>query len=112
MRLPRPVILGTATFAAAVLVCVVFVAVRLRDGTVKRRVTAALADHLNSYVTIDTLSVSIFPSVRIIGTGLVIRRHNDPPDRTLITATRFVVEPGLWRLLKGRARQVEMEGLR
>lgn len=112
MRLPRPLILVAATVAAVVLVFVVFVGVRLRDGTVKQRVTAALADHLNSYVTIDTLSVRFFPSVRVIGTGLVIRRHNDPPDRTLITATRFVVEPGLWHLLKGRARQVEMEGLR
>ncbi len=112
MRLSRRLILGSAILAAAVLVCAVFVAVRLRDGTVKRRVTAALAEHLNSDVTIDTLSVSFFPSVRVIGTGLVIRRHNDPPDRTLITATRFVVEPGLWHLLEGRARQVEMEGLR
>lgn len=112
MRLTRPLILGAATVAAVAFVGIVFVSVRLRDGTVKRRVTAALAEHLNSDVTINTLSVSFFPSVRVIGTGLVIRRHNDPPDRTLITATRFVVEPGLWHLLKGRARQVEMEGLR
>lgn len=112
MRLKRPLIFGAATLAAVGLVSVVFVGVRLRDGTVKRRVTAALAEHLNSHVTINTLSVRFFPSVRVIGTGLVIRRHKDPPERTLITATRFVVEPGLWHLLRGRARQVEMEGLR
>jgi len=112
MSLQRKLLIAAASLAVVALVGVIFVAVRLRDGTVKRRVTAALADHLNSDVTINTLSVRLFPSVRIIGTGLIIRRHQDPPDRPLITATRFVVEPGLWHILQGRARQVDMEGLR
>jgi hypothetical protein len=96
-----------------VLVFAIVVAVRLRDGTVKRKLTEALSDHLNSDVTINTLSVRLFPSVQIIGGGLVIRRRQDSPDRPpLITATRFVVNPGLWHVLTGRAKEVEMEGLR
>jgi hypothetical protein len=85
----------------------------LRDGVVKRRVTRALSDHLNSDVVIGPLSVTLFPSVRIAAEGLTVRRRADPPGQPpLIEATRFTVEPGLWHILRGRAKYVEVEGLR
>src|SRR5688572_4504220 len=85
----------------------------LRDGVVKRRVIRALSDHLNSDVTMGPMSVSLYPSVRIVAEGLSVRRRVDPPEQPpLIEATRFTVEPGLWHLLKGRAKYVEVEGLR
>lgn len=113
MRLQRKLLIAAVALAGVILLGVIVVAIRLRDGTVQRRVTSALSEHLNSDVTIKTMRVTLFPSVRVIGEGLVIRRRIDSPDTPpLITATRFVVEPGLWHLLQGRARQVEMEGLR
>src|SRR5687767_7742153 len=59
------------------------------------------------------MSVYVFPSVRIVGEGLSVRRRADPPEQPpLIEAARFTVEPGLWHLLNGRAKYVEVEGLR
>src|SRR5688572_13177540 len=85
----------------------------LRDGVVKRRVVRALSDHLNSDVTLGAMSMSLYPSVRIVAEGLSVRRRLDPPEQPpLIEATRFTVEPGLWHLINGRAKYVEVEGLR
>jgi hypothetical protein len=112
-RHKRKLIIGATVIGAMVLIAATLVAIKLRDGTVKHRVTQALSEHLKSDVTINTLSVRLFPTVRVIGSGLVIRRRSDPADRPpMITAVRFVVKPGLWHLLRGRAREVEMEGLR
>lgn len=104
--------MGTAILLVVGLAGLITIAIRLRDGTVKRRVTDALSEHLKSEVTINTLSVHLFPTVSIVGEGLVIRRWTDPPDRPIITASRFIVRPGLWHILKGRAELVEMEGMR
>jgi len=102
-----------AVVAGALIVGAVTIALVLRDGVVKRRVVRALSDHLDSDVTIGPLSVTWFPSARVIAEGLSIRRRVDPPGHPpIISATRFTVEPGLWHLLKGRARYVEVEGLR
>lgn len=85
----------------------------LRDGVVKRRVTRALSDRLHSDVTIGPLSVTLWPAVRVVAEGLTVRRRADPPGQPpIIEASRFTVEPGLWRLLNGRAKYVEVEGLR
>ncbi len=85
----------------------------LREGVVKRRVIRALSDHFSSDVTIGPMSISLYPSVKIFAEGLSVRRRVDPPDQPpLIEAVRFTVEPGLWHLLKGRAKYVEVEGLR
>ena len=57
--------------------------------------------------------MTLLPSVRIVGEGLSVRRRADPPGQPpLIEAARFTVEPGLWHLLRGRAKYVEVEGLR
>lgn len=102
-----------AIVALALVVGAVAIALVLREGVVKRRVTRALSEHFNSDVTIGALSVTLFPSVRVAAEGLSIRRHADPPEQPpIIEAVRFTVEPGLWHLLKGRAKYVEVEGLR
>jgi hypothetical protein len=85
----------------------------LRDDAVRRRVVDALAENLDSDVTLESLSVRVFPTVRITGTGLSIHRREDPHHvPPVITAARFEVQPGLWHVLRGRARYVEVEGLR
>ena len=102
-----------AALAVALVAGVVSIALVLRDGVIERRVVRALSDHLNSDVAMGTMSVSLYPSVRIVAEGLSVRRRVDPPEQPpLIEAARFTVEPGLWHLLKGRARYVEVEGLR
>lgn len=102
-----------AALAVVLIGWAVAVALVLRDGVIKRRVTEALSDHLNSDVTIGSMSVTLYPSVRIAADGLSVRRRADPPDQPpLIEADRFTVEPGLWHLLQGRAKYVEVEGLR
>jgi hypothetical protein len=85
----------------------------LRDDAVRRRVVASLAKNLDSDVTLESLSVSVFPTVRITGRGLSIHRRQDPHHvPPVITAERFEVQPGLWHVLRGRARYVEVAGLR
>ena len=85
----------------------------LREGVIKRRVVRALSNHLNSDVTIGPMSMTLYPNVRIVAEGLSVRRRIDPPEAApFIEATRFTVEPGLWNLLEGRAKYVEVEGLR
>lgn len=109
----RKLLRGGVGLLAVTLAGVAFVAVRLRDGTVKRQVTAELSRELKADVTVDSLSVRLFPSIQVVGEGVTIQRWADaqghPP---IIVARRFTVEPGLWHALRGRARHVEVEGLR
>jgi hypothetical protein len=102
-----------AVLAIALIGGAVTIALVLREGVVKRRVIRALSNHLNSDVTLGPMSMTLYPSVRIVADGLVVRRRIDPPEAApLIEASRFTVEPGLWHLLNGRAKYVEVEGLR
>lgn len=85
----------------------------LREGVIKRRVVSALSDHFNSDVTLGPLSLKLYPTVTIAAEGLTVKRRVDPPDQPpLIEAVRFTVQPGLWNLINGRAKYVEVEGLR
>lgn len=85
----------------------------LRDKSVKDRVTDALSARLKAEVTLHSLRVSLFPTVRIVGEGLTIRRLVDPPNHPpIIVADSFVVYPGLRNILKGRAETVEVFGMR
>jgi len=91
----------------------IVVASKLRDKSVKDRVTEALSVKLKAEVTLDSLKVYFFPSVRIVGEGLTIRRLVDPPNHPpIIVAQSFIVHPGLRNILKGRAKNVEMVGMR
>jgi len=98
---------------AVLVVTAAVVAGLLRDRSVLGRVTDALSAELKAEVTIDSLSVRLLPTIRITGEGLTIRRLVDAPNHPpIIVAERFVVEPGLRQVLRGRASNVEMVGLR
>jgi len=113
VRRPRSWRIIVGLLAVALVAGAATIVLALRDGVVKRRVVRALSDHFNSDVTLGPMSVSLYPSVRIVAEGLSVRRRVDPPEQPpLIEAARFTVEPGLWHLLKGRAKYVEVEGLR
>jgi len=110
---PRGWRLVVAIVAVTLLAGVTTVTLVLRDGVVKRRVIRALSEHFDSDVTIGPLSVTLYPSVRVSAEGLSVRRRVDPPGQPpIIEAARFMVEPGLWQLLNGRAKYVEVDGLR
>lgn len=110
----RNIVLWTALALILVLgISAIVVASKLRDKSVKDRVTEALSVKLKAEVTLDSLKVYFFPSIRIVGEGLTIRRLVDPPDHPpIIVAKSFIVHPGLRNILKGRAKQVEMVGMR
>jgi hypothetical protein len=110
----RRILLWTAVgLVLTVGVSAIVVGSKLRDKSVKDRVTEALSVKLKAEVTLDSLQVYFFPSVRIVGEGLTIRRLVDPPNHPpIIVAQSFIVHPGLRNILKGRARQVEMVGMR
>jgi hypothetical protein len=113
VRRPRSWRIIVAVLAVVLIGGAVAAALVLRDGVVKRRVVDALSNHLNSDVSLGPLSVTWRPTVRITAEGLTVKRRVDPPDQApLIEAVRFTVEPGFWHLLKGRAKYVEVEGLR
>lgn len=113
MRRPSLWRIVLAILAVTLIGGAVTVALVLREGVIKRRVVRALSDHLNSDVTLGPMSMTLYPTVRIVAEGLIVRRRIDSPEAApLIEATRFTVEPGLWNLLEGRAKYVEVEGLR
>jgi hypothetical protein len=113
VRRPPPWRIIVAVLAVSISAAGVTIALALREGVVKRRVVGALSDHFNSEVILGPMSMSLYPSVRIVAEGLSVRRRVDPPEQPpLIEAARFTVEPGLWHLLRGRAKYVEVEGLR
>lgn len=113
MRRPRSWQILVALLAVTLIAGAVTIALALREGVVKRRVVRALSHHFNSDVTLGPMSMSLYPSVRIVAEGLSVRRRVDPPEQPpLIEAARFTVEPGLWHLINGRAKYVEVEGLR
>jgi len=113
VRRPRLWKIVVAVLAVTLVTAALTIALALREGVVKRRVIRALSDHFNSDVTIGSMSVSVYPTVRIVAEGLTVRRRMDPADQPpLIEAARFTVEPGIWHLLQRRAKHVEVEGLR
>ena len=113
MRRPSLWRIVLAILAVILIGGAVSIALLLREGVIKRRVVSALSNHLNSDVTLGPMSMTLYPSVRIVAEGLTVRRRVDPPEQApLIQASRFTAELGLWQALNGRARYVEVEGLR
>ncbi len=99
--------------ALVVGISTIVVGVKLRDNSLTKKVTEVLSERLKAEVTLDSLSVHLWPSVRIVGRGLTIRRLVDAPDHPpIIVAESFIVHPGLRNILKGRAEQIEMVGMR
>lgn len=104
---------GLGLLVLIVGILTIVVAVKLRDNSLTTKVTEVLSERLKAEVTLDSLSVHLWPRVRIVGRGLTIRRLVDSPDHPpIIVAESFIVHPGLRNILKGRAEQVEMVGMR
>jgi hypothetical protein len=104
-------VLGTLGAALAVLIVLLASATPLRSQVLKQRIIDSLSSKLNSDVTLDDLSLRMYPRLHVEGSGLRIRdrrRHDVPP---LIAINSFSVDAdlvGLWRKRVGR---VELRGL-
>ena len=99
--------------AVAAVVLAAFGLASLRPSHFRRQIVAALSEQLDSDVEIGELNGSIFPSLKLTGTGLVVRHHGRAELPPLITLQRFSVDASLLELLHRpmRIRDVRGEGL-
>ena len=109
-RTVRRVAAGVAV-AAVVLAALGLVAVR--PAHFRNQIVGALSEQLDSHVEIAELDGSIFPSLKLTGTGLVVRHHGRTDVPPLITLRRFSVEGSLLALVRRpiRIRDVRGDGL-
>jgi hypothetical protein len=83
----------------------------LTSETLRSRVTATLADRLDSDVRLGALSLRLLPTIHVEGHDLVIHhrgRHDVPP---LISVTRFTISTSLLRMWNKDVEHVKLEGL-
>jgi hypothetical protein len=94
-----------------VLLFVLAIVVPYSSGHLRKRVVAALSDKLDSEVELKQLHASIFPSLHVDGTGLVVRhkgRRDVPP---MFSVDSFSVDAGLLPLFFKHVSHVELTGL-
>jgi hypothetical protein len=98
--------------AALVILAALFAsAVPLKSEILKRRIVETLSSRLNSDVTLDELSLKVFPRLHAEGKGLTIRdrrRQGVPP---LIAIKAFTVDADLLGVWRNRVANVELQGL-
>lgn len=100
--------LGAALAIALVLFAA---AVPLRSSTLKRQIVEALADRLDSEVSLDDLSLRLYPRLHAEGRGLLIRHRRRPDLPPLIAVKRFSVDADLMGALRKKVSHVSLEGL-
>src|SRR5262249_15167682 len=90
-----------AVGAALTIALVLFIsAVPLKSDILKDRMIASLSERLNGDVSLDALTLRVFPRLHAVGNGLVIRRRGRPGVPPLIAIKDFVVDAdllGVWR---------------
>ena len=77
----------------------------------RKRVVAALADALDSDVTLQSLTVHGYPGLDAVGEGMVVRHHGRTDVPPLIIVQSFTVSAGFRSLLRGRVDRVVLQGL-
>lgn len=78
---------------------------------VKHQLAEHIERHFDGKVEVETLDVSLFPTVRVDGTGLrlVLRQPTGAPP--LITAKAFYAETSVMRLWRGNVKDLTVTGL-
>jgi hypothetical protein len=77
----------------------------------RERVESALAERLDSQVTLESLTLRLAPEIHIVGTGLTVRHKGRTDVPPLISIQRFVVHTGLLALAHGHVSTVTLDGL-
>lgn len=102
--------------AAATLLVVTAVAAtsvwyaRTMEPRMRRELELWLSQRLNSDVAIESLSVSLYPRVRVEGAGLVLRLKDRPDLPPFVTVRHWVGTGDLTRLRARRFSEVRLEG--
>jgi hypothetical protein len=96
------IVIALAVFAATI---------PLRSASLQRKIVAALADRLNSDVTLEDVSLRLYPRLHAEGKGLLIRHRRRPDLPPLISVKSFTVDADLVGVLKRRVSHVELFGL-
>jgi hypothetical protein len=86
-------------------------AVPLRSDTLKQRIVETLEDRLNSDVSLDDLSLRVFPRLHAEGKGLTIRDRRRTGVPPLIAVKAFTVDGDLLGAWRKRIARVELQGL-
>jgi hypothetical protein len=94
-----------------VLLFVLAIAVPYSSGHLRKRVIAALGDKLDSEVELKQFHASIFPSLHVDGTGLVIRHKGRTDVPPMFSVDSFSVDAGLLPLFFKHVSHVELTGL-
>lgn len=105
-------IIGAAA-CVAILAAGWAVSLKLSD-VARTRVLGLLEQHFGTRAELQQLHISLFPSVRIRGEGLVFREKGHPDSPPLITISRFVASASIRGALRKpiEIQQVRLEGLR
>ena len=77
----------------------------------RKRVVAALADALDSEVTLQSLTLRGYPGFDAVGEGMVVRHHGRTDVPPLILVQSFTVSAGFRSLWRGRVDRVVLQGL-
>jgi hypothetical protein len=99
--------------SAALIVFVALLAstVPLRSDVLKQRIVDYLAVQLDSDVTLEDLSLRVYPRLRVEGIGLTIRDRRRADVPPLIAVKAFSVDADLVGVWRKRVSHVELRGL-
>jgi hypothetical protein len=106
--------IGTFIAAGAALVILtVFIAsaIPLRSDILKQRIVDTLSTRLNSNVTLDDLSLRVFPRLHVEGRGLTLRDRRRPHVPPLIAVRSFTVDGDIIGVWRKRVGHVVLSGL-
>ena len=98
---------------ACVAVFVLGVAIRrpFSSEALRKKVVAALAEALDSEVTLRSLTLHGYPGFDAVGEGMVVRHHGRTDVPPLILVQSFTVSAGFRSLWRGRVDRVVLQGL-
>lgn len=107
----QQVLVGTTLLAVAVGCGTVIWLAKTAEPRLRREIELWLSDRLNSDVAVATLTVRLWPSVRLEGTGLVLRIRDRPDLPPFVTVDRWSGVGALRALRSRRLSEVRLEGV-
>jgi hypothetical protein len=106
----------TALFVGGVVIGGIVLIRRARaplENYIRQNIVIALRQHFASDVKLDSLHISIFPRLHVVGEGLVMRGNQDPAGPPLISIRKFVLNGALREVFKAvpRFQTLTLDGL-
>lgn len=111
MKRWQQVLVGTALLVVVAGAGTVVWLVRTAEPRLRREVELWLSDRLNSDVALASLTVRLFPSVRLEGTGLVLRIKDRPDLPPFVTVERWAGTGALRGLRSRRLAEIRLDGV-